>query len=168
MDPKSSVTGVFGRGAFAWGLTGRRRSREGTDTPGTRSEGEGRGRRGAAASRRMPRIAGSRQNLLEDRHAADRPSEPPEEPTLLTPRFQSFRLQNCERINFCGRKPSSLRLFVTAATGNSYTRHQRGKPRSHRRVPPASASLCPARLRMMGRAVPSVRPYSIAEFRSCF
>lgn len=35
-----------------------------------------------------------------ERHGTGAPSEPPEEPTLLTPWLWASGLHNCERINF--------------------------------------------------------------------
>ena len=42
---------------------------------------------------------------------------------LLTPRFQTCSLQNCERIHFCCSKPLGSWYFVTTTLGN-YRWHQ--------------------------------------------
>ena len=41
----------------------------------------------------------------------------------MVPGFQTFSLQNCEKIHLCCLKPPGLRSFVTAAPGNYYN-HQ--------------------------------------------
>lgn len=47
----------------------------------------------------MLRIAGS--NQLQERQGADLVPEPPEEPTLQTPSFQTSSLQKPERATLC-------------------------------------------------------------------
>ena len=38
--------------------------------------------------------------------------------------FQTFNLQNCERIDFCCSKPPSLWSFVRAATGKEHSHYK--------------------------------------------
>ena len=80
-----------------------------TDTDTGRRDGKGRGRHwtDVATSLGMLRIAGNPQELGE-RPGTASPSEPPKEPTLLTPRFQTSSFQNSETINLYCFEPPSL------------------------------------------------------------
>lgn len=65
------MTGVFIRGAFGQRHTDWRRPCDATDTQGIKSCKEGsRDRSDVVTRQRMPGVAGSHQNLLEERHIA--------------------------------------------------------------------------------------------------
>ena len=84
------MTSVLIRGAFRQRDTDRR-SCEGIDTLATRPcEDGGRKWSEVAKIQRMPKIAGSYQNPLEEEHVADSPSKPPEGSNPLDTYISNF------------------------------------------------------------------------------